>query len=295
MNCWQSNPDGAGIMYPSQERNILVIEKGLMTLDAAKAAFAKVPEGVPVTMHFRIATHGSRGPDMTHPFFIHADEVGMAHNGVLPIPVPLNSIESDTALFARKIAASLPKKWFKMDAMQHLIEEYMGRSNKMVVMDKSGSYKILNEAAGTWDQGVWFSNQSFRRTVSYSYGAGWRYDDYDDWENTSPYGTRSRHGVGDAGAGGGRTGSQPQGSAEGTQAVGAAAGVVVPRAGGTHKTDAAQDAPTEVIIPGSLDDDPFVQALKDGKITDSDLDLFNKSIGSMTDAEWERYQVLMGV
>jgi hypothetical protein len=288
--CWRSNPDGAGLMYPNQERNILVVDKGHMTLTALKEAWAKVPEGVPVCVHFRIKTHGPKDPANTHPHVVHPDEVAIVHNGILPIGAPANSPESDTARFARLVLSNFPKTWWKNDAMVHLVEEYMGRGNKMIAMNASGSFRILNESAGTWEQGVWFSNQTFRVSRSYqgSYGYSrsntWSegYDGYQEWAGT-PRG------------GGWHQAQQARNKA--------AAPVSTPEPVGTSEAHpgAAQSVPgaeeTQVIEPELIEldvpNDPVVMAVASGAISEENMRLLSLDIGTMTDHEFQQYEMLM--
>jgi hypothetical protein len=256
--CWTSNPDGAGFMYPDKTRNILAVSKGHMTLDALLEAFKGVPDKVPVSVHFRIRTHGAKSPEMTHPHIVWPDEVAIAHNGILAIGGDAKSDESDTARFARHVLAKLPKKWFLDAALVHLVEEYMGRGNKMVAMDKSGQVAILNETAGTWEGGVWYSNQSFRvsRYTSYKgYSSG-----YDAYEETWPYEVPT-HPAGSAAAA--AQVPAPVASGGTTAGTGAGAGST---ASGTRYADVMSIEDQEILL---------------------------KDIGNMTVEEFARYEALM--
>jgi glutamine amidotransferase len=273
-NCWESNPDGAGLMYPDATRGILVVDKGHMTLESLLAAFDKAPEKQPVCVHFRIATHGLKDAANTHPHIVWPDEVAMVHNGILPIGAPANSAESDTARFARMVLPMLPKKWWANAALVHLIEEYMGGGNKMVMMDKEGCYKILNEEAGLWDQGVWFSNQGFRASYGYPasvgyYGRGYRrgravYElDSDDggWPTLDQTGT------------------------QGCEIVAKAQPAHVATGGGVQPPVAAAAAATTAATAAEV-----AAAVADG--WSSDCEILCTDIGTMTDAEFERYEYL---
>lgn len=91
-SCWDSNPDGAGFMYP--ENGMVHGFKGFMDLESLADALASVPEDVPLCVHFRIGTSGGHDGRVTHPYpvtddldMLHAAEWesphGIAHNGVL--------------------------------------------------------------------------------------------------------------------------------------------------------------------------------------------------------------------
>lgn len=91
--CWDSNPDGAGLMYPKD--GMVHGVKGLMTFDDFLAAYAEVPDDAPLCLHFRIGTSGGMDGRVTHPYPITDGELeslhalewdapyGIAHNGVL--------------------------------------------------------------------------------------------------------------------------------------------------------------------------------------------------------------------
>lgn len=71
--CWDNNPDGAGIMWPDGEQ--VNIRKGFMTWPDFLKALDDVTsgidvEGVPMALHFRIATHGAVVPGCCHPFAV---------------------------------------------------------------------------------------------------------------------------------------------------------------------------------------------------------------------------------
>lgn len=281
--CWRSNPDGAGFMYPSVERNRLVVDKGHMTLEAIKTAFATIPEGVPVALHFRIKTHGLKDEANTHPHWVWPDEVAIAHNGVLALGAPADSTESDTARFARLVLPGLPKQWWKNAGLVHLVEEYLGRSNKMVVMDKTGSVKVLNEELGSWEQGVWFSNQTFRsyRTV-YTGAAGYGYDH-------------------DSYGGGWREGHQTGASHYPAVVKPASSSVSEPTGVQPPVSPAGADqssATTQRFTPQAFDepvaaDDPLVKLVAADELDASDRALLCKSIGDMTEREFGRYEEIM--
>jgi hypothetical protein len=282
--CWSSNPDGAGLMYPNTERSILVVDKGHMTLAALQAAFKLVPEGVPVAVHFRIATHGPKDQANTHPHVVWPDEVAIVHNGILPIGAPADSKESDTARFARLVLPGLAKTWWKNAAMCHLIEEYMGKGNKLVVMDQTGSYKILNEEAGVWDSGVWFSNSTFR---PYSYSTAVRvWGGYSDDDYTSGWQTAIKTG-------------EASGQAVVSQAPTHVSGgsTVQPASHGVDAGSGDKAAHPEGIALTSLNSDdpldPLLDQIVQGQLTADDRKILEMDIGTMTDDQFARYELMV--
>jgi hypothetical protein len=80
----------------------------------------------------------------------------------------------------------LVSKWGNLalfqDPIIELVEGRIGYS-KLVFLDRHGNHKIMNESKGIWDDGVWYSNDSYQPYVApvvtawkdtdYSYG-NWR-------------------------------------------------------------------------------------------------------------------------
>ena len=94
--CFEENPDGAGFMWP--ERGRVQFRKGFMGWgDLESALSSELPRdarGLPVALHFRIATHGRVKPGCCHPFAVCKDyramraestsaAAGFMHNGTL--------------------------------------------------------------------------------------------------------------------------------------------------------------------------------------------------------------------
>lgn len=185
---WKRNSDGAGFMYA--EDGALRIVKGLMTLDAFKTALAAVGQDRKLVIHFRIRTHGAIKPEMTHPFWV-TGNLGMAHNGTIS-KVTATQLRSDSSVFAEMLSREYSDPLIAIQNKFHreMIEAYIGSYNKLVFMDATGQHYILNESAGTWEDGVWYSNTTFRNygsTTYYSSGSGYsgNYGTYGGWSGSS--------------------------------------------------------------------------------------------------------------
>lgn len=156
-NCWDSNPDGAGFMYP--EKGKVVIVKGLMTFDEFMTAYEPHKEKQ-AALHFRIATHGGVNKENTHPFQV-TPALGMVHNGIISkVNCDLDKTMSDTWHFNEKILKKFPFLW-KDSSFKELVESYIGYS-KLILMNGEGEFNIYNESSGVWDCSCWFSNTSYK-------------------------------------------------------------------------------------------------------------------------------------
>lgn len=200
---WDNNPDGAGFMYADGGKVHIV--KGLMTLDALWDAMEAVGPSRKLVIHFRIRTHGAKSAELTHPFYVQQDKLGMVHNGVIrPLVNETSDTDSDTSVFARKLgqAYSNPLTAIRNPFHRDMLEAYIGFS-KVVFMDKNGATHILNEHMGEWKDNVWYSNDRYKETKYSTYGsyvANANYGGYKGYsaggvtrggdDNTPPYGVR---------------------------------------------------------------------------------------------------------
>ncbi len=159
-NCWQSNPDGAGFMYAEDGK--LHMEKGFMKFKDFLAAYDKVGDKVAV-LHFRIKTHGGINPENTHPFMVDND-LGFVHNGIIHNVDHVDKDMSDTYNFNEQILKPMnaeDDEFLMKDWKWNLLKAFIG-SSKLIFLDSAGGYAIMNEKAGEWSNGVWYSNTSYK-------------------------------------------------------------------------------------------------------------------------------------
>ena len=158
--CYDANPDGAGFMYAEDKQ--LVVNKGYFTFKEFYKEYK--PHGdKQVLIHFRIKTHGPINKDNCHPFLVNSG-LGFIHNGI--ISGYGSSIKSDTIEFNEAILQKIVSKHGNNslfdDPMVELIENVIGYS-KLVFLDRHGNYTIMNEKKGNWNDGVWYSNMSWKK------------------------------------------------------------------------------------------------------------------------------------
>ena len=201
-NCFNNNPDGAGFAF--NHNNEVVIRKGYMKLKDFLDVFHKYDEKFNfknrgVLIHTRITTHGGTNPQMCHPFPINSDEgalkkieycspFAIVHNGI----ISLTSSEatrkkdmSDTAIFVQKYLTKIAKNknWFNNKANIELIEELI--DSKMAILNGKG--KIIMTSGFTEDNGIFYSNSSYKENrYKKVYNWDW-YDDY-DYNHSNDYG-----------------------------------------------------------------------------------------------------------
>lgn len=176
--CYTSNPDGAGFMYAENKK--LHIEKGFFSFQSFYDAFKK-HETKQAVIHFRIKTHGKIDTTNCHPFAVN-NAIGFVHNGIISGFGDAN--HSDTIGFNQSILQPLVSKWGNLalfqDPIIDLIEGRIGYS-KLVFLDRHGNHKIMNEHKGSWDDGVWYSNDSYKPYVAPVTTYDWKDSKY-DWK-----------------------------------------------------------------------------------------------------------------
>ena len=179
IECYDSNPDGAGFMYAENKK--LHIEKGFFSFKSFYNAY-RIHAHKKAVLHFRIKTHGKIDTTNCHPFSVN-NSIGFVHNGI--INGFGDSNHSDTIGFNHGVLQPLVNKWGNLalfqDPLKDLIESRIGYS-KLIFLDRHGNHNIFNESKGVWDEGVWYSNNSYKPYVApvttfketdYSYG-NWR-------------------------------------------------------------------------------------------------------------------------
>jgi hypothetical protein len=186
--CYNSNPDGAGYMF--HKNNQLYVKKGFFEFSDFWKSY-KRDQKKECVIHFRIKTHGQINKDNCHPYLVN-DKFAFVHNGI--ISGYSDTDKSDTWLFNEDVIQPFVNKWGNLglfeDPVKKLIESRIGYS-KLIFMDNEGNTKIFNEDKGSWDDGVWYSNGSYKKPVpvvapppvsytpsyakNYSYDKSWNY------------------------------------------------------------------------------------------------------------------------
>ena len=196
----QSNPDGFGFAIHAGVAIVKDHDMDFEKLWLRWIDLRKTYRG-PALFHFRITTHGDTNIGNCHPFDVDGKpNTVLAHNGILPLTMPLNDNRSDTKLFAELVLPAIGGVE-ALDNRERLEElENWAIGNKLVVLtvDEKAKFDwyIINEKLGHWDFGMWWSNSSYKRTyatnyINYGYTSPYLgstkstyqngiYDDYDD-------------------------------------------------------------------------------------------------------------------
>lgn len=155
-NCYTSNPDGCGFAYATGDD--VIIHK-FMKFDDFYNEYQKYDGKYTMLIHFRIATHGAIELDNCHPFVLN-NRMALIHNGIIT-GYGDKKTKSDTRDFIDKVLGNISWKMFKNPSFCELVGNAIGYS-KLAILDKTGAHVIINEQKGIWDDGVWFSNTSYK-------------------------------------------------------------------------------------------------------------------------------------
>lgn len=181
--CAEANPDGMGFAYC--KGNTIYMYKNLNDFEKFYEKYAEVETTSNMLIHFRIATHGNVEINNCHPFVLNKRMV-LIHNGIISGYGSKTENKSDTKDFIEKVIGNISYKQWDNPSFRQLVGEAIGYS-KFGILDVTGKYFIINEHKGFWDDGVWYSNKSYKpkevvttkKSSVYDYSK--RYDDDDEY------------------------------------------------------------------------------------------------------------------
>jgi predicted glutamine amidotransferase len=203
----ENNPHGWGIVYAQDGR--LHACKKHASFAVFKDAMELVPDDVPISIHFRWATHGDKSENNIHPFDVLTFEddgvdVAMMHNGVISGTGVLGESgdkRSDTALYVEYVIRPMFKENPKLmynTGFQTMVSRDIGYSNKFLFMDGKGGVIIINPNSGHFpikdSIDIWYSN-TYSLTSSYrskkvgkeTYDSSLHGHGYSDWYANNNY------------------------------------------------------------------------------------------------------------
>jgi len=139
-SAWDRNHDGYGIMYRLNGR--VIIHKG----NKRKHLFHDLNQirDKEAYIHLRMATHGRKNIENTHPFDC-GRGVFLMHNGIVDTDTSSDSDMSDTWHMVRQVFIPLlkgvthPMTTLRAPWFLNLLEGYLGSTNRVVLMTKHGS------------------------------------------------------------------------------------------------------------------------------------------------------------
>ena len=167
--CWDNNPHGGGFMCGDGSK--VVVFKEMQSFKRYWKEFTRarlIHRNSGFVCHFRISTHGKINVDNCHPFLVNKG-LGFAHNGII-YSAPRSNDFSDTYMFNECILKKLPNGFLSNLSIATLIASYIGAGSKLAFLNSKGVISIINEKAGVWDKGVWYSNTGYQKSDYFDFG-----------------------------------------------------------------------------------------------------------------------------
>ncbi|BCY08941.1 hypothetical protein [Actinoplanes sp. L3-i22] len=132
-------------------------------IDEFAAARHAFPDG-DALFHSRLATGGTSDLANCHPYAVGGDQrTVLAHNGILPVRLPRHEARSDTRVAAEDLIPRMGSLRSRLVRLR--LERWMGADNKIVILTVDRRFRhtsyLLNERAGEWADGVWYSNSGY--------------------------------------------------------------------------------------------------------------------------------------
>jgi hypothetical protein len=146
------NNDGIGIM--SRLGVVRFVGKKQLKKARRYVRLQLAPEGIEYAIHFRFATHGDVSLANTHPFVLPDGKSYMMHNGVISW-CGYDAVRSDTGVFS-DLLDDYPGQ--ANEAYLKQLGNIIGYGNKLCIMNADGTFSLVNDDAGLWDNGIWYSN-----------------------------------------------------------------------------------------------------------------------------------------
>ena len=186
--CFDYNSDGAGMMW--NQNGKVFIRKGFMKWEDFDNFLDNLSKQVDlkslgVVCHFRIKTHGKLDKSATHPFpisnkvrdlkkLILTTDIGVAHNGIIPIKTISNLSDTQTYILKRLYNIKKHSRSFlKEEYIMNQIEKEI--SSKIAFLTSDGSIYRIGEFIES--ENVFYSNRSFEE-YGYSSFNWYGYDNY---------------------------------------------------------------------------------------------------------------------
>lgn len=187
VNCWNNNADGAGVAWVEDGK--VHVHKGFMDLDSFARFYETLPT-IPHVVHFRVGTSGGNVPGLTHPFLVStesplkAEYVGttpvLFHNGIV------SSWREMSRQYYVRTLEKVPEGPFSDTRALAVILNTIGLNalsfidGKYVVVSPKG-FEVYGDGFVEED-GILFSNGTFRYSSSYKKGSAKETKEKDVWK-----------------------------------------------------------------------------------------------------------------
>ena len=163
---YEFNKDGFGIMYFDELNSNVVVEKGLDLFTSDFFLTLDNYDDKEAVLHLRNNTVGTTTLENCHPFPV-GDGSYFMHNGTINSFKPTFGDTSDSLELSNAISsiiATTGAEILENEGMISLLQAIAGTSiNRLVFMDNQGKVHIVNPQLGIDEDGIWYSNDYYKR------------------------------------------------------------------------------------------------------------------------------------
>lgn len=178
---FKANPDGWGLTFSRKDK--IWYNKKCTDFDDFYEYAHHIKEAWNIRdflIHFRTASSGKISVDNCHPLFVN-ENLAFVQNGNLYqyshyFPGREKTDKTDVQLFNEELLQKLPSNFLRIPEIREALERY-NRTNmsKMIFMDNTGRIDIINEQAGEWQNGTYYSNGGIENYIGYGYSGACYY------------------------------------------------------------------------------------------------------------------------
>lgn len=165
-NAWCWNNDGGGFAYV--ENKTVKFNKGIFKFDNFIKKVAKKRIENPnsyFVLHCRNATSGdTRSQANCHPFVIKSGESVLFHNGTILDFKNYKNKKSDSRLFT-EWTKELPSNWYENEGYMKLIQNYIGKNNKIAVLNNKNVVWLINKNGWYTENEIVYSSDYYKKKI----------------------------------------------------------------------------------------------------------------------------------
>jgi hypothetical protein len=180
---YKNNPDGIGIAFTDGEEVRTI--RTMTDPEKLHGLYLAIREDNPhpILIHARIGTHGSKDLGNVHPFKLDK-QTALIHNGIVDAPTYRPDRSDTWHLVDLLKMMQRPADLFDTTTNAHQWLKELAGYSKIALLNAQGQTVIIGEDKGTWIDGTWYSNGTYKESCTYvdkggrSYASMWNDSEY---------------------------------------------------------------------------------------------------------------------
>jgi len=180
---YKNNPDGIGFAFTdgTEVHTVRTMEHPEKLYERYVQIRDATPH--PILIHARIGTHGSKDLGNVHPFKLDK-QTALIHNGIVDAPTYRPDRSDTWHLVDLLKMMQRPADLFDTTTNAHQWLKELAGYSKIALLNAQGQTVIIGEDKGTWIDGTWYSNGTYKESCTYvdkggrSYASMWNDSEY---------------------------------------------------------------------------------------------------------------------